>query len=189
MPRRTEVMPPSKPRESDPCHSHKRDHSTSLGSRPWGTACSNTPGRLRALQVSWPVQHTEERTHGHEPNSGLGRAGGSSQGCLPPAPATRGIPAGHFPQSPPHPTAPGTPSVEVNEDGRQRCPPGPLPRPQLAAQAEPAPVNWIKGRPAGAGRREPHRGCPAAAIGAARARPAPRELLEAGWDPRVPRLK
>lgn len=118
-----------------------------------------------------------------------GPRGGSSQGCLPPAPATRGIPAGHFPQSPPHPTAPGTPSVEVNEDGRQRCPPGPLPRPQLAAQAEPAPVNWIKGRPAGAGRREPHRGCPAAAIGAARARPAPRELLEAGWDPRVPRLK
>lgn len=54
MPSWAEVKLLSNPRESDPCHAQKRGHSSLLG---WAS-CSSTPGWLRALRVTWPVQHT-----------------------------------------------------------------------------------------------------------------------------------
>lgn len=186
MPRRTEVMPPSKPRESDPRHSHKRDHSTSLW---WKPALGNLLLQLQG--GSGPDRSAGRYSTQMNELTDRSRTQGSSQSCLLLAPATRGIPARETSLSPLlTPRLPALLNVEAGwkDDRNRRCPLGTLLRPHLPGQS---PLPLIGSR---AGRRGRGGGsCAEAAPPLPSERPepgpAPRALLRAGRDPRVQRLK
>lgn len=183
--RRTEMMPFSKPRTvthatvtSEPTALHLRG--AGLGEPPTpiqqgGSGPCRSAGRYR-------TQMNELRTGAEH------RAGPSGQffpGLPPSRPRHEGDPdQTDFPQSPLHPTVPGPPPCG-GERRREPALPSRYPPPTPPGWAEPAPVNWIKGRGRGGGSRAEA----APPLPAEHPGPAPLALLEAGRDPRVPRLK
>lgn len=127
------------------------------------------------------------RTHGSTERAAPHRAAS----LPPPAPATTGIPARQTSL-----TLRLTPRLQIlpnvegrgDDDGSRRCPLGTLPRPHLPGQS---PLPLIGSRAGRRGRGGGSRAEAAPPLPSERPEPgpAPRELLEAGRDPRVPRLK
>lgn len=151
----------------------------------WGGAGLGEPptptqqGSSGPCQVSWPVPHTDERTQDRSRTQGWAeRAAVPRAASLPPPPRRR---------SPLHPTVPGPPQCGGEQRRRKPALSPRYPPPTPPGWAEPAPVNWIKGRGRGGGSRA--EAAPPLPSERPEPGPAPLALLEAGRDPRVPRLK
>lgn len=84
--------------------------------------------------------------------------------------------------------APRNVEVGGNDDGSKGCPPDTLPRPHLPEQGSLPLIGSRAGR-RGRGGGSRAEAAPPLPSEQPEPGPAPRELLEAGWDPRLPRLK